>query len=194
MTHDEIKDLPVASEVDVLVVGGGPAGVGAALAAARNGANTLVVEQFNCLGGVATSGGHAHISRYDENDTCRRIVGGIADEIGNRVAADGFGLRTVYGIWFEVEGLKLILDQMAEEAGVSLLYHTFFCDTVVQDGRVTGAVIQNKNGRQVIFAKRIVDCTGDGDVAFRAGCPSEMGRPADRKCQPVHGRRNRFRP
>jgi flavin-dependent dehydrogenase len=84
--------LPVARTVDVLVVGGGPAGVGAALAAARNGAETLVVEQFNCLGGVATAGGHGHISKYDESGTGRRIVGGIADEIARRVVT-GSGLK-----------------------------------------------------------------------------------------------------
>jgi len=184
MTH-ETRDLPVAREVDVLVVGGGPAGVGAGLAAARNGARTLVIEQFNCLGGVATAGGHGHISKYDESGTGRRIAGGIADEIGNRVVNDGFGIRNSHGIWFEVEGLKLMLEAMAEESRVDLLYHTFFSDTVVDNGAVTGAVIQNKNGRQIIAAKRIVDCTGDGDVAFHAGCPYEVGRPSDGKCQPV---------
>ena len=76
MIHDEINDLPIARDVDVLVIGGGPAGIGAALAAARNDAKTLVVEQFNCLGGVATAGGRGHISKYDEEGTGRRIVGG----------------------------------------------------------------------------------------------------------------------
>lgn len=177
--------LPVAQEVDVLVVGGGPAGVGAGLAAARNGAKTLVVEQFNCLGGVATAGGHGHISKYDEQGTKRRIVGGIAHEIADRVVADGFGMRNPHGIWFEVEGLKLILDDMAEKSGLDLLYHTFFCETIVEDGAVCGAVIQNKTGRRIVRAKRVVDCTGDGDVAFSAGCPHEVGRPRDGKCQPV---------
>ena len=182
---DSNSDLPVSRDVDVLVVGGGPAGVGAALAAARKGARTLVIEQFNCLGGVATAGGHGHISKYNENGTRRRIVGGIADEIADRVVEGGFGIRNPHGIWFEVEGLKLLLDRMAGEAGVDLLYHTFFCDTVVENGSVTGAVIQNKNGRRIIKAKRIVDCTGDGDVAFRAGCPFEVGRLKDGKCQPM---------
>lgn len=178
-------NLPVTREVDVLVVGGGPAGVGAALASARNGARTLVVEQFNCLGGVATAGGHGHISKYDEDGTGRQIVGGIADEIARRVVAANLGVRNSHGIMFEVEGLKLLLDQMAGEAKVDLLYHTFFSDTIVEGGAVTGAVIQNKSGRQVIRARRVVDCTGDGDVAFRAGCPHEAGRVSDHKCQPV---------
>ena len=180
-----VDSIPVGREVDVLVVGGGPAGTAAALAAARGGARTLVVEQFNCLGGVATSRGHGHISRYSEGGTERQVVGGIADEIARRVVASGFGIRNPHGIWFEIEGLKLLLEEMAGEAGVDLLYHSFFCDTVVEDGKAVGAVVQNKGGRNVILAKRIIDCTGDGDVAFRAGCPFEKGRESDGKCQPV---------
>lgn len=178
-------DLPICGEADVLVVGGGPAGVGAALAAARNGGTVLVIDQFNCLGGVATAGGHGHISKYDEWGTGRRVVGGIADEIANRLVEKQFARRNPHGVWFEVEGLKLVLDEMAEEAGVKVLYHTFFSDTIVTDGSVAGAVIQNKDGRQAVLAKRVVDCTGDGDVAFHAGCPFEVGRAVDGKCQPV---------
>jgi hypothetical protein len=186
ITTEESKCLSCVREVDVLVVGGGPAGVGAAFAAARNGAETLVVEQFNCLGGVATAGGHGHISKYDENGTGRRVVGGIAHEIGERVVDRGIGIRpsSAY-VDFEVEGMKLLLDEMAEESGVSLLYYTFFSDTIVENGTVVGAVIQNKGGRQVVRAQRVIDCTGDGDVAFNAGCPYEIGRPKDSKCQPV---------
>ena len=186
ITTEESECLSCVREVDVLVVGGGPAGVGAAFAAARNGAETLVVEQFNCLGGVATAGGHGHISKYDENGTSRRVVGGIAHEIGERVVDRGIGIRhsSAY-VDFEVEGMKLLLDEMAEESGVSLLYYTFFSDTIVENGTVVGAVIQNKGGRQVVRAQRVIDCTGDGDVAFNAGCPYEVGRPKDSKCQPV---------
>jgi hypothetical protein len=185
MTHKESSALPVSAEVDVLIAGGGPAGIGAALSAARNGQKTLIVEQFNCLGGVATAGGHGHISKYDESGTGRRIVGGVADEIAANVVRNKIGTRNSHGIMFEVEGLKLLLDQMAEESGCELLYHTFLSDSVVEDGKITGVVVQNKTGRSIIKAKRIVDCTGDGDIAALAGCDFEVGRISDQKCQPV---------
>lgn len=130
-------------------------------------------------------GGRVRYPAYDENRTNRRIVGGIAHEIRQRLVAGGFGTANAYGVWFEVEGLKLVLEQMAAEAGVGLLYHTFFCDTLMKNRQAVGAVVQNKGGRFAIRAKRIIDCTGDGDVAFRAGCPQEVGRPSDGRCQPV---------
>ena len=185
MTNKTAAGLPVAATVDVLVVGGGPAGVGAAFAAARLGAKTLIVEQFNCLGGVATAGGHGHICFYSAWDDDTRVVGGIPFEMARRVAAAGYGVHTNRDFDFEVEGLKLVLEQMAEECGCGLLYHTFFCDTVVEAGRVIGAVIQNKGGRQLIRASRIVDCTGDGDVAAAAGCPFKVGDAETGLCQPV---------
>ena len=185
MKLTQARKLPKAADTEVLVVGGGPAGVGAAFAAGRLGRKTLVLEQFNCLGGVATAGGHGHISKYDEEGTGRRIVGGVAHEVADRVVADGVGHRNSHGIWFEVEGLKLILDRMAREAKVDLLYHTMFAEAITDGKRVCGAVIQNKGGRQAVFAERVVDCTGDGDVGATAGCPWEMGRPKDGKCQPV---------
>jgi hypothetical protein len=178
-------DLPVIADVDVLVVGGGPAGVGAAFAARRAGKSVLVIEQFNCLGGVATAGGHGHISIYCSNGTSTRVVGGIADELAQRLVDGGYGFRNPHGVWFEVEGLKRILDTMAKDEGVQVLYYTQFCESIVEDGVITGAVIQNKGGRQAVRATMVVDCTGDGDVAASAGAPFEMGRPGDGRCQPM---------
>ncbi len=185
MTKKQIDKLAVADEVDVLVVGGGPAGVSAGFAAARSGLKTLIVEQFNCLGGVATAGGHGHICLFSAWSDSTRVVGGVPYEMAVRVSRAGYGVHTTSTVDFEVEGMKLVLEQMAEECGCRLLYHTFFCETVVEKGGVIGAVIQNKGGRQVVLAKRIVDCTGDGDVAASAGCAFKMGDEETGLCQPV---------
>lgn len=185
--HHPAEELPVIDEVDVLVIGGGPAGVAAGFSAARHGARTMIVEQFNCLGGVATAGGHGHMCLYSSwgNPSWgsdELVVGGIATEIAGRVAAWGsFDRRSSD---FEVEGMKLLLERMAVEAGVRLRYHTFFSRTLVEGGRAIGAVLQSKSGRQVVLARRIVDASGDGDAAASAGCPWEQGN-AEGGCQPV---------
>lgn len=187
--HHPAEELPVIDEVDVLVIGGGPAGVAAGLAAARQGARTLIVEQHNCLGGVATAGGHGHICLYSSWGnpgwgSDELVVGGIAKEIAERVVAAGWGVFDRRNCDFEVEGLKLVLERMAAECGAGLRYHTFFSRTLVEGGRATGAVLQSKSGRQVVLARRIVDCSGDGDAAASAGCPWEQGN-AEGACQPV---------
>ena len=185
LSREEAKKLPVSAEVDVLVAGGGPAGVSAAFAAARLGAKTLIVEQFNCLGGVATAGGHAHICLYSSWGTGERVVGGVIWEAAERVVSSGYGVSTNSSADFEIEGLKLVLEQMAEEADCRLLYHTLLGDSVVEDGKLTGAVIQSKTGRSVVEAKRFVDCTGDGDLAARAGCGFDVGDDESGLCQPM---------
>ncbi len=179
-------EIPITREVDVLVVGGGPAGIGAAISAARLGAKVLIIEQFNCLGGVATSGGHNHYSQFNAwGDRSIQVVGGIADEIRQRILAMGGGTYDGSCIDFDIESMKLLLDQMVAEAGVEVLYYTFYCDTLVKDDAVIGGIIQNKTGRQAVLAQRVIDCTGDGDAAFHAGAAFEQGRPQDGRCQPT---------
>ncbi len=170
---------------DVLVCGGGPAGLSAGFAAARMGAKTLIVEQFNCLGGVATAGGHGHICLYSSWGSDERVVGGIIWELAKRTEATGYGVCNNSNADFEVEGMKLVLEQMAAECNAELLYHSFVADSVVKDGRTVGIVVQNKNGRQQLMADRIIDSTGDGDVAARAGCSFDVGDDDNGLCQPV---------
>ncbi|NLF39927.1 FAD-dependent oxidoreductase [bacterium] len=178
------EDIPVAHEADVAVIGGGPAGVGAALSAARLGLKVIVIEQANCLGGIATSGWHGHIciysswARHDE-----RVVGGICHEMAERTVKRGYGAFDNQSFDFEVEPLKLILEEMAAEARVKVLYYTQFSTAVRSGGRITSVIIQNKSGRQAVNARMFIDCTGDADVAARAGVGFDKGRPDDGRMQ-----------
>jgi hypothetical protein len=185
MISDPSREIPVVGQYDVMVVGGGMTGVAAALSAARLGAKVLIIEQTNCLGGVATSGWHNHLSQYNAWDNDTRVVGGIAYELGERLVREGYGTTDGSCVDFDVEGLKLLLDRMMDEAGVEVLYYTFFCDALVEDGQIIGGVIQNKSGRQAVMAYQVIDTTGDADVAAHAGVPFAMGREDDGLCQPT---------
>jgi hypothetical protein len=149
------------------------------------GAKTLIVEQFNCLGGVATAGGHGHICLYSAWGTGERVVGGVIWEAAQRVTQAGYGICDNSHADFEVEGMKLVLEQMAEECKADLLYHSLVADSVVEGGKVAGVIVQNKNGRQEYRAERVIDCTGDGDVAAHAGCGFDVGDEESGHCQPV---------
>lgn len=170
---------------DVIVVGGGPAGVCAGLAAARRGLNTLLIEQFNCLGGMATAGLHQKIAVFLGEGGGPEIVGGIPREIADRAASDYEADYRPGGLFVEVEGLKYLLDRMAEAAGLDLLYYSLVSDVLVEDGRVTGVILNNKSGKFAARASVVIDCSGDGDVAFRSGCRMMHGRPEDGRMQPV---------
>ena len=117
---EERREIPVSREVDVVVAGGGPAGIGAALAAARTGAKTILVEQFGCLGGVATTGLHTHICTLKDAGGKNFIVGGIARELSDRLIEKDFATLGT-NVDFELEAMKRELDDMMLEAGVELL-------------------------------------------------------------------------
>ena len=177
--YNEKRKIPVAGEYDVIIAGGGPAGVGAALAAARNGKKTLLVERFGFLGGMWTAGLVNPLFDYEEKGG---IVQEIVDNINamNKNAMSGPRYYT-----FDIESMKLLLDRMMLAGGVDLLFHTWFCDVIMNDNTITGVIVENKSGRQAYMAKIVIDCTGDGDVAARAGAPFKVGRDSDGAMQPM---------
>ncbi len=185
------REIPVTAEVDAIVAGGGPAGIGAAVAAARNGARTLLVEQYGVLGGMATAGLVLHFQRWTINR--RRIIGGLAWELATRVGEMNRKFNTP-GPWntgwegagiapFDPEQLKYVADRMVIESGVDVLLHTFVCGVLKSGRRVDGLVVENKSGRQALMGRVVIDATGDGDVAAFAGAPFEKGSPVDGSMQ-----------
>ena len=160
---DRNEKIPVAYVCDVCVVGGGPAGIGAAFQAARDGKSVILIEQMNCLGGIATAGWHGHICCYCSWDHhVERVVGGTCFELAERLVGERYGTYDGFALDFEVERMKFVLENMVKENGnITLLYYTQFSDVVLHDGKVTHIIIQNKDGRQAIEAGMTVDATAD---------------------------------
>ncbi len=182
-------------EYDVVVAGGGLAGVTAAVAAARGGARVLLVERSGFLGGLGVMGAtgwHSFFNIFDvpPGFARQRVVAGIAQEMVDRIQAAGGGLghiRMERGGDFvsmltpvEPEVTKATLFALCREAGVELLLHTVLDEVHVNaEGLITELILWNKGGRTVLCAKQVVDCTGDGDVAAGAGAPYERFGPGD---------------
>lgn len=189
--HEPARDTDVVADVDVLVCGGGPAGTAAALAAARNGASTLLIENTLCLGGMATSGMVNRLGPF--HDQKEIILGGIPWEILRLLISRGLAQEPTicspknwsdYWLVFDPEGMKLVLDELALAAGVQLLFATQVVAPVMDGPRIGGVIVESKSGRQAVRGKVVVDATGDGDVAARAGVPFTLGRAGDRLTQP----------
>ena len=172
------RRTPVAADVDVLVVGGGPTGVGAALAAAREGAKTLVIERHGMLGGVWTAGLLNPLFDFKRK-------GFIVADLIERLKQAQAWQPWKFAWTFDIERMKLLLEQMLAEAGGASWYHSLVVDTIVENGRVRGAIVESKSGREAVLAKVVVDCSGDGDAAARAGVPFQLGRLGDSACQPL---------
>ena len=181
--EEKSRKIPVIASVDVLVAGAGPAGIGAALMAAREGVSVMLLEMEGCLGGVATAGMMSHWG----GSSSSKILGEIYDrceEIQREIEFDmvqkDCGRNTIY---HEVQ--KIALDRMMQDAGVRVLFYTKAVDATVVDGKIVGVTVENKSGRGYIEAKRVVDATGDGDVAAYAGVPYIKGRESDGRMQPA---------
>jgi len=171
-----MEHLPLLLDCEVLIVGGGPAGSVAAIASARAGARTVLLERQGFLGGNITAGGIDTIyGFFTPGENPVKVVGGIPDEIIDRLKAldacyerpntYGSGI----GITFSTEYLKLVLEEMTNEAGALIVYHAFAPDVYFKDGILAGVVVATKQGLQRVAGKFFVDATGDADVVARAG-------------------------
>lgn len=177
--------LPLAASCGVLVCGGGTAGVVAASAAARAGADVLVVDQLGQLGGTQSA---AWVTPMMPNKILtENLTHGLNDDILRRAAEYDPPPTDKSGdlLWFNPVTLTLVLDDLLAEAGGRVLYHTWISDAIVKNGALAGIVIENKSGRQRIQARVTIDCTGDADVAFRAGVPCVSGDPEEGRNQPM---------
>ena len=162
------KNAPIVGEYDVVVCGGGPAGFIAAIASARNGARTALVERYGFLGGMATMGYVNPISVFTYNDA--QVVGGIPWEFVQRLEKSGgaFIEKPLGNVAFEQEHYKLIAQRMTLESGVDLYMHSYLSGCVMDGGRISQVIIENKNGTEALSSKVFIDCTGDGDLAALA--------------------------
>lgn len=181
--------MKLRSGYDVVVVGGGTAGAIAGIAAARSGARTLLVEQYGTLGGVLSLGMSLK-GVYDGEG--HEALGGIGRELLERARKANAATTVVSAhprhgsiMGQDPEALKLALIQMASEAGLNLLLHAFLVDTLCEGSRVQAIQVATKAGLEIIPANCFVDCTGDADLAARAGALCTVGRESDGGMQPV---------
>lgn len=187
-------ETPVVRKVDVLVIGGGCAGLAAAVSAARHGAKVLIADANNSLGGMATSGLVGPFMTCYNPMATRQVIKGIFDETvrrmiekGGAIAPENVQCGTSLTAWrvrghenctpFSAETFKVVADEMCQEAGVEVLYHAMFMAPRMNEAgdQIEGAVFATKAGMMEIQAEQFIDCTGDGDVAFRSGAPCVYG-------------------
>jgi hypothetical protein len=171
--REPARELPVIADVDVLVCGGGPAGTAAAIASARAGAQTMLLERYGCLGGLATGGLVIVLPPLIRGE--EQVIGGIGQEtLEALIERDEADYRNERGSsMFDPEGLKSLSDEICLDAGVLLRMHSWVVGVFGDESAPEGVIVESKAGRQAIRARQIVDCTGDGDVAAMAGAGFE---------------------
>jgi hypothetical protein len=163
--------IPVLAETDVLVIGGGPAGTAAAIAASRTGAETYLVERYNHLGGLWTGGLVLPLLSTHGTDQKKRrkqVIFGLGGEMAKRLADLGMSIHEENPV-VDPEAAKYVLEEMVREAGVKMLYHTWGANVIMDGNVIRGVYIESKSGRMAILAKVVIDCTGDGDIFHMTG-------------------------
>lgn len=177
--EEPARRIPVVRDVDVLVVGGGAAGIGAAVGASRAGARTLLVERNGFLGGVATA---VMMTTWNVPSRC---LAGISRELFEGLLKRGGAIDGGPTIPYDPETFKEVAEGACLEAGVELLYYTWVAAPLRDGNTLQGVVVENKSGRQALTARVTVDCSGDADVAAAAGVPCVKGREKDGKMRPL---------
>jgi hypothetical protein len=164
------RETSVLLKTDVVVIGGGPAGLAASIAAARNGAKTLLIERYGYLGGMITAGICPMFMGVN-----RKVISGIFTEFLDRLSAEKATGREGFFTQFDHEVFKAIAQDFMEKAGVKLLLHSWAVDAIVKDSRLKGVIIESKSGRNAVTGKVFVDASGDGDIAAKAGVSFNVG-------------------
>ena len=173
------REVPVVHETEVLVIGSGPGGLAAALASARAGVKTTLVERYGCFGGNITQVGVEGFAWYRHPKTIDSE--GIGREFEDRARTMGAAIPEPQSIShaLDAEAFKYVADCLVEEAGVIPMLHRMFVAPIMEGDTIRGVIVESKAGREAILARLVVDASGDADVAHRAGAPTHMHPKAE---------------